>query len=1325
MAAFLSYSAGAAPLVLPFADLESSTFTQMTNQIASAGPVSPMSSTGTRFYRGAFSPGSTNARLAIRSDDGSDVSVNGVKIVSKKGTGTHWEDLASSLTVLDYAFTNAGEYCVEIDYENLAFTAGDTDGVSLYAFDGGGSVRDGIAVWGADFLSVGCSATLSTCGDPSISWTSSATSVVSVSGSGASVTVQGLAPGTASIMATDGSGKTGSRQITVIKLGIAPPVSAVCEGAPATLVVTNAEVTGGVEWSVSDTVSANTRTNAVAFAGSGARIVIATWKGCTALATVTVVRAAVLIPTSSHLCGAGSVTYSAATAPAGYESLLTWTGDGLTFVSDYQRIASYGSPGVQVVTISCGVSSVSRTVTVHKVDITNNAAYGLAGSPAPVTFSLSADSVGPFTWQASGGPSITGPNNGTSVSVLPGSTPGLHLVSAWATPLPSCNHTTTLQVVQVTFSSASAAFCEGASTNLSFTVDPPSALGLVTFDTVTNTTAGPSNTHATITIQNGTNLVVTGTSAGTAWVRARLGGTHLIGPALTIVRVTFPPEPWYVGVGKSVTNFVTLIPTNAPVTFDTVSNAIATAEAVAGGVKLTGVAPGTTQVRARVGAGMVCATKDVTAVRVKFATNAVTVCNGNSASVGVLIEPPGAPVTFVPSSSNLLQVSVAGTNVGVTASTNGAASVNAKVGPSVIDTLLVRSLTVRFPSNPWYAAPGGVQPFTVLVDPPEFAPFIGFMSSDPSIATVIAGCAPPCVRVFGVTNGTADIRATVNGTNLACASKPVNIVTPAIASVQWLNLDGSPITNMNPNPGGGLQVFPDSPLPATPPANQVRIRAIVTPAVAFSNGVYFRVFDVDDPYTNAPPIDNEQTGPDNRGALNQVSGAPFSTDTNGMAEAVFTLSMNPGDNFRVVAVTASGGFNGLAALQNDGLNARVVTNATGTPVPANHVSPLLTVWRRLHVGVDSMGTVPSGSNLVAGQVTSIQGSPGNLATQVNVNVNLAAVDASTNLDSGGNGRFENGDFLIGTNSPPTRTFGILGNGATYFRVRTNQSFNIPFTLSNGTNAASGQVWNMANTGSNTLFGVSTSLAPHAFDGGTIVVAGQAFGVLVNGVNTVALSNANATLAFAAVDDDDIGLLPRGHNLGILSAALADAYVHVLDDGGGDLSFNELNRPFLSNVSFLGQNTIETAFNKQASGSDSYWVGYLLISYQGPQDSDHDPNMPGENGTGGVAWSQVSNSTDEDGGNGAQIFIETVRDRLAAGALPGLEDRVSAHELGHQLGLDHWDLNPNTGLPLPGVTDPAPPPNLMSLSVQSVSNSAARFVPQHVHLLRRRTSNPGP
>ena len=684
----------AAPLALPFSNASAATnFNSLWQQITNAGFPTAYTCTQSndyRKFRGAFSAHSAASLIGAHSDDGCRVTVSGMggtAVLDFWGENTHLQN-SSALRLLSYAFATGVEYCVEIEYTNHLHEANDLDGVTLYAYKGGGSVRDGIAVWGTDFMCKGGSTTLYACGDPIFTWYSSDSSIATVSGSGSSVTVQGVANGTTTINAIDANGKTGSRQVTVVKPGISPDYVVTCQGVTNALVVTNAQVTGGVTWTPGGNPSPDTRTNFYAFSTGGLKEITATWNGCSATAFVIVVKAGSLGASADNLCNAGQVTYTGATIPAGLESMLTWSGEGLTG-SGASRTNTYSTPGIKTVTVSCGTSVVTNTVTVHKVDITNTTVYGLAGSPTPVTFGLSADSVGPFTWQASGGSSVSG-SSGHSASVLPGSTPGAHTITAFATPLPECNDTSTLQVVQVTFSANPVAMCKGDTNSVSFTVNPPEALALLSFDTVTNTSFGPANTHATVTL-NGTNLTVTGILEGTAYLRAKLGNTTLIGPTLQIVLVTFPAEAWYVGVGKSITNAVTIIPANASVAFDTVSSSIATASAVAGGVSVSGIGPGTTQIRAKVSSGAVCSTKDVTAVRVTFSTNKVILCTIHNRTVQAAVDPPDSPVVFTQSTA-ALQLSVQGTNVTVTPQTNVVATVTANVAGQPIAKFSVESL---------------------------------------------------------------------------------------------------------------------------------------------------------------------------------------------------------------------------------------------------------------------------------------------------------------------------------------------------------------------------------------------------------------------------------------------------------------------------------------------------------------------------------------------------------------------------------------------------------------------------------------------------------
>ena len=129
-----------------------------------------------------------------------------------------------------------------------------------------------------------------------------------------------------------------------------------------------------------------------------------------------------------------------------------------------------------------------------------------------------------------------------------------------------------------------------------------------------------------------------------------------------------------------------------------------------------------------------------------------------------------------------------------------------------------------------------------------------------------------------------------------------------------------------------------------------------------------------------------------------------------------------------------------------------------------------------------------------------------------------------------------------------------------------------------------------------------------------------------------------------------------------------------------------------------------------------------MSYQYSSTSDNDPDSTaagGEAGTGGVAFAAVSNVGVLGGGQGTQVFTETVRDRLAnTGATAGLEQRVTAHEIGHQLGLDHWDTG-EAGVPAGAV-----PSNLMLRSMQSTPNANALLIPMHKNLIRSRVKSPG-
>jgi hypothetical protein len=268
--------------------------------------------------------------------------------------------------------------------------------------------------------------------------------------------------------------------------------------------------------------------------------------------------------------------------------------------------------------------------------------------------------------------------------------------------------------------------------------------------------------------------------------------------------------------------------------------------------------------------------------------------------------------------------------------------------------------------------------------------------------------------------------------------------------------------------------------------NSVRVRATITPAVSGVT-VFFRSIDVDDPSANGQPVDNEMNSQDNRACAttpncqlpNAINDGRFvlglSNETSlptsvsggvASAEVLFEVTMQPGDNFRVVATCINQNTSNPAvdltnvqAVQNDGTGMNAMARvrdpmgnfimsdlATAAAVKA---SAVLTVWRNLHVEVDSMTAIPAHphaeANDVRGNIIGIQGN-GTMATRLDLNQSLAANDGSPRLDdpqNRGNGRFENGTIIIGSGPQARPTPNLLGNGGDYVEAQTGSGFDIP------------------------------------------------------------------------------------------------------------------------------------------------------------------------------------------------------------------------------------------------------------------------------------------
>jgi hypothetical protein len=172
-----------------------------------------------------------------------------------------------------------------------------------------------------------------------------------------------------------------------------------------------------------------------------------------------------------------------------------------------------------------------------------------------------------------------------------------------------------------------------------------------------------------------------------------------------------------------------------------------------------------------------------------------------------------------------------------------------------------------------------------------------------------------------------------------------------VQCVYWETYPGNTWLDSCPN-NGGLRVFPDKESPDqewVPQRAWVLVNAIVTPPIE-NMTVFFRLFDVDDPSSNTAPVDSNDgdgdRGDDNR-SVGSWGGLVYgTTDSDGKATIPVEVSMQPGDNYRMVARC------GESYMMN--LTLDEVEDGDDDPAP-EHISDMLTVWRRLHIELDSMG----------------------------------------------------------------------------------------------------------------------------------------------------------------------------------------------------------------------------------------------------------------------------------------------------------------------------------------------------------------------------------
>lgn len=555
------------------------------------------------------------------------------------------------------------------------------------------------------------------------------------------------------------------------------------------------------------------------------------------------------------------------------------------------------------------------------------------------------------------------------------------------------------------------------------------------------------------------------------------------------------------------------------------------------------------------------------------------------------------------------------------------------------------------------------------------------------------------------------------------SSQSVTVKIVKVASVQ-LEAINSPLSN-NPGAGGGQRIFADQDSPAdTSERRTVRVKATITPAMA-NVKVFFRVFDLDDPSTDADIDSNGATGDDNRADgtatpnAGKLSAVSATTNASGEATVDLTVSRQPGNNFAVSATCNENYSNGLRLKASDG---SIIEDSSGNALPTaqGQRTEMLTVWRRLHIERDSMVAVPTSgnqSNKVTGNVDGITGTATEARTvtlSVNLKTGLASgADSSTNLSDtpAGNGRFEKAKSFkvgVGAGSPgQTDTTALEGNGDNFVRKTTGGGINIPFSITKtGQGAVSGKVvgFDKASRVFTLNITAGTLVANHV--AGTLNVTGVTMTIsVVDAANKKVTVNALTDIPFELLDDDSF-VLPELPNLDVTNSSYKDAYIEVVDDGGGAAANNKQTVAFILNIDFTNQ-ALKDAMNQangiesDANRKDNFWVGYVLNAYQTRTTGDIDPNA--ETSDGAASSGQTPSVAPA---LGSVIFpemqVEFIRIFSLGGSATQHRSNTVAHEIGHQFDLDH----------------------LNGLIMGAFGSGATTFHPKDIAKLRARITSPG-
>lgn len=549
-------------------------------------------------------------------------------------------------------------------------------------------------------------------------------------------------------------------------------------------------------------------------------------------------------------------------------------------------------------------------------------------------------------------------------------------------------------------------------------------------------------------------------------------------------------------------------------------------------------------------------------------------------------------------------------------------------------------------------------------------------------------------------------------------------------------------------PGGGKRIFAERPSYSGAVQDTVTVTATITPLLVPPGSagtpetevpVDFRAFDVDDPATTNPPDkdgDSDGDAADNRGAPASMTPQSVIVATGNGASSILRVGHQPGDNYRVAASTDATWLSQRVRAPN---RAHAPTLTYGPLMedvdpPLNlperllpesrEASGLLTVWRTLHLEVDSMAPPPEQSappetyperNFLKGALGAFEVKPSDVPAgffRQHFGIQPEETQPALGLSDGspewpsGNGRFEHGRLTIGTEESQVQTT-LDGNGTDVggefvvgplFGGVVLPPLTLTFEAWNGASRktrGSAISWN-AHT---RVFFLTPGLPAH-LTGGQLVVGGATFSIAgIDAADPQRITvGAAGSLPIFLTDDDDDGYPYEVETGAYLSDTddpalnrLAHAYVRPRRD------LEEGSVPFLRNPEpSCGELRQWLLGGRGWPTSPEYWTARFVGALQYAPGRDRDPDDEagdfgatcctriGGPGLACQVWGDGLDSWDSIIFR-EPLYVEPSRP-LACPTSPQQRTHTPLHEMGHAFGLDHG----TDGIALGVMNIPLPP-----------------------------------